>query len=270
MAKFDILTAAGSAYKESWDARRYLLRLAAVPFALKLFCFAFATMYARPTGLEEGNYILFMLFMIPALVAEGWMLSHYVRFLILRQTWPFRPTGDFDTDIALLSERARGILGGMIVFVLINMGIGFLNDVISRTMLPYIPVEVGAPSAEIPAPLAFASILILVMMFWGFRLLWLHVPLALNMGFKTYLAGVKGASTSLHMIGVWLLCFVPFIVVLKILSVVVAAPVTLTLGEGAGTFVMAILSVLADTLKSIVTTAGIAFGLREIFTAKKA
>ena len=43
MAKFDIITAAGNAYKTTWASRQYLLRLAAVPVALKLIFFTIAS-----------------------------------------------------------------------------------------------------------------------------------------------------------------------------------------------------------------------------------
>lgn len=264
MAKFDIITAAGNAYKTSWASRQYLLRLAAVPVAIKLFCFTLASIYAGGSDGKDGNYILFMLILVPALIAEGWMLAHWVRFIVLGQTWPFRPTGDFDADRAMLSNRARGILSGMIVFVLINMAIGLLNDVVARVMMPYMPVDVStADGADIPAFIPFLSILLLAFMFWGFRLLWLHIPFALNMDVKDYLRAVKGAGSSLHMIGAWLLCFVPFILIMKFVGPVFAA----IPGQG-GTFAVTILSILLDTAKSIIATAGITFGLREIFSGK--
>ena len=269
MAKFDILTVATSAYKKSWDARRYLLRLAAVPLALKLFCFTIASYYISSADGNQNNYIVFMLIMIPALVAEGWMLSHYIRFLILGQSWPFRATGDMDADMAVLTERARGILGGMIVFVLINMTVGFLNEIVGRTMMPYMPTGSGEQTVQIPPHIAMLSFVLIGFMFWGFRLLWLYIPYALNMDIKSYLAGIKGASASLHMIGLWLLCFVPFILLLKVASMVIAAPLTLAFGPGVGGFASVIMSVITDTLKSIVSTAGMTFALQAMFAPSK-
>jgi hypothetical protein len=62
---------------------------------------------------------------------------------------------------------------------------------------------------------------------------------------------------------------VPFIILLKILTVVIATPIALTMGPGAGLFIGILLSVMIDTLKSIVGTAGITYALQAIFTAKK-
>ncbi len=265
MVKLDILTIAIDAYKKSWASRRYLLRLAAVPLALKLFCFTIASQYVS----GNGNYMGFMLIMVPALVAEGWMLAHYTRFLILGQTWPFRATGNMDADMAVLADRARGILGGMIVFVLINMAVGFLNELVVRTMGPYMPESPDTQMVEVPPHIALLSVILVGFIFWGFRLLWLYIPYALNMTIKPYLAGIKGLSTSLHMLGLWLLCFVPFIILLKILSALIVAPFSHLLGADIGGFFSIIFSVVTDTFKSIVTTAGMAFALRAIFAPSK-
>lgn len=264
MAKFDIFTAAANAYKASWTSRRYLARLAAVPLALKLICFALAGVYAGGSDTAGANYLLFMLILVPALLAQGWMLAHWVRFLVLGQTWPFRPSGDLDADKALLATRARGVLSGMVVFVLINMTIGLLNDFAARVMMPYMPTDPAATDIDIPPYVAVFSIVMLVLMFWGFRLLWLYVPMALNMPVRDYLARLKGAGSSLYLIGVWVLCFLPFIVMLKYAAQFLGAALP---EQAAGAFVTA-LSVLFDIIKSIVTTAGVAFGLREMFAGK--
>lgn len=261
MAKFDIINAAGNAYQTSWAARRYLLRLAIVPVALKLLCFTLATMYATGGDGHEGNYILFMLIMVPALLAEGWMLSHYVRFIVLGQTWPFRPTGDIESDRAMLSTRARGILSGAIMYVLINMAIGLLSDFAMRVMGPYVSMDGTVNPENIPPAIPMLSIVLMIGMFMGFRLLWVYIPFALNMEIKPYLHALRGVSGALALIGTWLLCFVPFVLVMKFVGPVFAA-----IPGGAGVFLVTLLSIILDTCKGIVTTAGITFGLREVFT----
>ena len=264
MAKFDIITAAGNAYKTSWASRRYLLRLAAVPVALKLIFFTIASIYAGGTETQDGNYMLFMLILVPALIAEGWMLAHWVRFIVLGQTWPFRPTGNIEADKEMLSTRARGILSGMIVFVLINMAIGFLNDTVARAMEPYMSLDMEADVDKIPPIIPVFSIFFLAFMFWGFRLMWLHIPYALNMSAGQYLTRLKGATSSIYMIGVWIFCFVPFILILKFIGPIFIAG----LPGQAGTMAVTLLSILLDTVKSIIVTAGITFGLKEIFSGK--
>lgn len=256
MAKFDTIAAAANAYKTCWASRQYLLRLAAVPLAVKILCFSIASIYAG------GNYLLFMLILVPALVAEGWMLAHFIRFIVLGQTWPFRPSGDVEADKAMLGLRARGILSGMIVFVLVNMAVGLVNEMVSRVMTPYIPAGPVGQDVDIPPQVAFLSFAILVFMFWGFRLLWIYIPYALNMDARDYLRGLKGWKSSLPLIGAWLLCFIPFILTLKFLD----SLFTGLLPGDAGIFLSRMVSIVLDTVKNIVTTAGLTFGLREIFS----
>ena len=264
MAKFDIITAAGNAYKTTWASRQYLLRLAAVPVALKLIFFTIASIYAGGNDTEDSNYILFMLILVPALIAEGWMLAHWIRFLVLGQTWPFQPTGDIEADKQMLSTRARGVLSGMIVFVLINMAIGFLNEVVARAMLPYIGRDAEVDMDKVPAIIPVFSVFFLVFMFWGFRLLWLHIPFALNIPMRDYMQRLKGGMTSFYMIGVWILCFAPFILLLKFIGPILLAALPGQAGESAVT----VFSIIFDTLKSLIAAAGVTFGLREIFSGK--
>jgi hypothetical protein len=266
MAYFDIITAATKAYKKSWEERRYLVKLAAVPFFVKLVCFTLAATFAQ----GEGTYLRFMLIMLPALMVEGWMLSHFTRLLVLNQRWPFQPSGDFDADMDVLAVRARGVLSGMIVFVLINMSLGFLTAIVGQYLLSFLPAAGASPdTVNVPPQAALLSIFMVAFMFWGFRLLWLYIPYALNMTIKDYLLPLRGLSSSLHMIGIWLLCFVPFFLALRLLAGIIAGPVQLTFGEQAASFIIIILTVLADTLKSLLTTAGITYGLYEVFQQKK-
>ncbi len=265
MASFDTISAAKNAYRESWAARDYLFRLMLVPLALKLFCFTMGASFASG---EDGNYLRFMLIMVPALIAEGWMLSHYVRYLVLGQTWPFRATGDLDADLAVLTVRARGILSGMIVFVLINMALGLLTAVISQLMMPYMPAE-GVETPEVPAGIALLSVFLLIGIFWGFRLLWVYIPFALNIDFMTYMKKLRGFHTSILLIATWILCFLPFFLALQVIAGVIGGLLSSLFGSGVSSFIVIIITVIVDTLKSLVATAGITMGLKEMFAGQK-
>lgn len=259
MAAFDIISATSHAYKNTWANRSYILKLAVVPFALRLFFFTLAVSYAN------GNFTYFMLLMLPALFAQGWMLSHYIRFQVLGQSWPFRPTGDMDADLAVLKTRARGVLSCTIVFVLINMGVGMLSEGVRLYMLPYMPVE-GATEMEVPAHVLLVSILLLGFMVWGFRLFWLYIPYALNMSATAYLSALKGVMISVYLFVVWVICSLPFIALLAIAATIIGDPLAATFGKGVATFVMILFTVAADLAKSVMATSGIAYALQEIFT----
>lgn len=208
MAYFDLTSATANAYRKTWHERRYLLRLAAMPVLVKLAFYILATSLTQG---DDGTYMRFVLIMVPAFLAEGWMLSHYVRLIVLDHRWPFRPSGDFEKDMAILSVRARGILSGMIVYVLINMAVGLFVWGAMAYMMPYVPDGESGTPPQVPGVVAFLSVLILGFMFWAFRLIWLYIPYALNQDGASYLRALRGIGSSLHLIGIWLLCLLPFL-----------------------------------------------------------
>ncbi len=265
MVKFDILNATTKAYQVLWAERHYILRLAAFPFVLKLFCYAIALKYAP----DPADYLRFTLIMLPALLAEGWMLSHFVRLLMFGQRWPFRPTGNFDADIAVLTVRARGVLSGLIVFVLINMVLGLFMAIVGNYIMPYVPTDGAAQDVQIPPQIAFASFVMLGVMFWGFRLVWLYIPYAVGMDWRTYLMPLRGLSSSVQMIGLWLLCFIPVFLSLRLIGGALGTVAQQMAGEQFASFVFLIVVVLADTLKGLVVTAGMTYALFEFFQKKK-
>lgn len=251
MAYLDIMAAGKNAYKTCWEERRYLLRLAAFPFLIKLTSFIFAASYFS----DQSSSIRFLLVLVPALIVEGWMLSHLVRLIVLGNRWPFKPTGNHESDFAVLSVRARGILSGMIVYTLINMVVGLLGAAFISYMTPYLPQD-GGETPDIPPQMAFLSLAVLTLSLWGFRFLWLYIPYALNLKPQAFLNPLRGLSTSFHLMGVWFLCFIPCFLSVRFLAVLIIAP----LGDSSmATFVALFFTVLADTLKTILTTAGITY-----------
>jgi hypothetical protein len=264
MAQFDIIAASSNAYKSVWASRQYLGKLALAPFLIKSACLVFASSFAG------GQTTAFLFFMLPALFAEGWMLSHFTRYLVLGQTWPFRPTGNMEEDMAVLRVRARGVLSGTVVYVLIGMALGALTLAAQAYLLPYVSKEALESGAPIPTHIGMISMLGLGFMFWGFRLVWLYIPVALNSDAKFYLFRMRGLGTSVSLIGVWLLCLLPFLLVLQLLAGIVAAPIGGLLGASAGYFVMTLMVAAADTVKSLIVTAGITNGMREIYAREDA
>lgn len=266
MAHIDILPATIKAYRTAWDERSYLLRLAAIPFLIKLFCFSMAISYAG----QPEDHLRFTLIMIPALMAEGWMVSHFVRLLVFGQRWPFRPTGNLEADLAVLAVRARGVLSGMIVFVLANMALGALMAFVGVYIMPYLPEDSANTAAvEIPGHIAFISFVMVIAIFWGFRLMWMYIPYAVGMDWRSYLTPLRGAMTSFHMIALYFLCFVPLFLGMVLLKGLFA-PIVQSIGGDAGASVLMVLvTVLADTLKVIFVTGGMTYALMEIFKQEK-
>jgi hypothetical protein len=266
MIQLNIIGATTNAYKTLWQERRYIARLAGIPFLLRLFCFSIAVSYAG----DSEQHLRFTLIMLPALLAEGWMVSHLSRLIVYGQRWPFTPSGNIEADLEILEVRARGILSGTIVFVLLNMLLGLLITFAAHFIIPYVPDDptVSAADAEIPGHIVFLSISLLALMFWGFRIMWSYIPYAIAMDFRTFWMAFKGPYMSLSLIALWILCYVPMLLCLQLLAGG-AAQLAQALGGDAGTsLVIVLVTVLADTLKSILTTFGMTFAMVEFFKKK--
>ncbi|MCB1529442.1 MAG: hypothetical protein H6853_00915 [Rhodospirillales bacterium] len=254
MVSFDIITAAGKAYIKLWEERAYLLHLALVPTLIKLTCYT----AAMALGYEE-NILRLSLCLLPAYFAEGWMLSHLVRLIVLGQRWPFRPSGDEEADMPLLRERLRGVMSGTLAYVLINLALaGYLT-----IMLHFGPQ--GAAPEDIDPRKALFGFASLVFAFWAVRLIWLYIPLALNMPARDYLKSLGGFSSSLSLIGVWLLCFVPAVAAMLIGQSMILAPFLEGEVPKIVHFSIIFLRVVLDTIKVLLCTAGIAYGLSDLY-----
>lgn len=260
MVKFDLILAAGKAYQTSWLERRYLLRLAILPFVIKAFCY----MLAFAMG-HQDDHIALTLFLVPAFFLEGWMLSHYVRLLMLGHRWPFRPTGDLQDDLPVLRMRARGIMAGTISYVLINMAMGGIMALL-MTFVPMLDVsaENYDPSTASPS-IGLLMMFLLVALIWAFRFVWLFVPLAANINAGFYLKSLKGYLSSFPLIGVWLVCIVPFFMAMRFVGGMLHEVLKAGVGEDVASFALVILMVAMDTIKNIVATAGITYAVMEIF-----
>ncbi len=255
MAQFDIIAPTIKAYSISWAERNYLVRLAMVPLLLKIGGYL--------TGFSmgfQGNQIALTLCLLPAYFAEGWMLSHFVRLITLGHRWPFRPSGNFEADLAVLRTRARGVMSGVVSYVLINMALGGIMAAI-MTVMP----DPSQDPETIPPQTGVALIMILVSFVWLFRLTWLYIPLALNLSGEKYLHAVRGYLTSLPMIGVWILCAVPFLIGFGFLEGLFKQ----IAGDSAIVgFIFVLIVVVADTVKNIVASAGLTYLMQDIYKVR--
>ncbi|MCB9990520.1 MAG: hypothetical protein H6867_03950 [Rhodospirillales bacterium] len=258
MASFDIAEAAGTGYRQAWAERRYLIRLAMVPFLIKLVCFTAAVQLGW-----EHNLLRLSIIMMPSYLADGWMLAHLVRLVLLDQRWPFRPTGDTGRDMHVLQDRALGVMRGMVMFAASRFLLGGVTAALSmlsqQGMLEY-------ESQEVSGGTFVATMAMLVFMFWGFRLLWLYIPAAVNYRVIPLLRSIRGFGTSLHLIGAWLLCFVPLFIVLGMVMSVLGASVTEGQASAGTLFIAYTLKLLWDTVIGIVATIAIADGFRQMFS----
>jgi len=260
MASFDLISAVGHAYQKTWQERKYLFRMAIIPLLVKYICYAVAVTY-----IGTDNILRLSLIMVPAYFLEGWLLSHWVRTIVLNHRWPFCPTGDEKQDMDQLRKRGRGIMSGTIAFTLINLLMaGYFAFFVS-----YIPMDMSAAPKEPDPMIAMIGMVMLVSTLLLFRFIWLYIPFSVNLPFKQYAEKVKRITLSFNMIGVWLVCFIPTVIVLQIsggiLGSIGSDERTAHVLDGLTMFVRIFL----DLVKNLLCTAGMTYAFIELFGWKK-
>lgn len=262
---FDLVTSVGKAYQLVWAERHYLLRLALVPFLVKivLFAIAYSTLSA------EGNLWRMSLIMVPAWIVEGWMLAHFVRLILLKQRWPFQPTGDREEDLPVLQTRYRGVMGGAVAFALIQLLIGGWFAL----LLTVVPVDMNMPSTQtdMTPQAALAACVLFGLALYAFRFLWLYVPAAAGVNVRVAATRLtQGFMISLRLLAVWLLCAVPTMVVMQILlgvMMMIAGPDN---AASVGSVVSVIAKVILDIAKNLLCAATVAIAFHHIFGTERA
>lgn len=257
--RIDVVESVDYGYRTLWRERHYLVRLAAVPMVVKFICLCLLI------ALDwEKNFIRSALVMLPSLFTEGWMLAHLVRLVFYDQRWPFQPTGDKESDMAQLQLRAYGISCGTLFYVLIKFLLsGFLAFV---TLFQTPGVEgISSTTSEVPTGVALGAFLFLIFSLWAFRFIYLYIPAAAATGFRLLLEPRRGMQISMQIMGIWLVCFVPFMMLLLFATASIIAPYADAQSIPFSAQVSAsILQVVIDTTIGIVSTAAIAMGLKKL------
>lgn len=254
MASFDLITTVGKAYQTTWAERHYLFRMAIVPLLIKYICYALSLVYVAPENIIRQSLI-----MVPAYFVEGWLLAHWARTIVLGHRWPFRPTGNDEGDLKKLQERGRGVLSGAVAFTLINLLMaGYFAFFVS-----YIPMDIDPKEAD--PEVAFVGVIMIISTLLLFRYVWVYIAMAVNCPISTYIAKLKTLLLTFNMIGLWLVCFIPAIMLLQlaggVLKGVGGDENTATMIDGIVIFVRVFL----DMVKNLLVTAGMAYAFIEIF-----
>ena len=258
MASIDIITVAGLAYKKTWDERVYLLPMVVIPLLIKYLCLTLADIFV-----EDNNILRMSLIMIPAYFVEGWLLAHWARTIMLDHRWPFKPSGDDSQDLKKISERARGILSGSVSFLLINI----LMAGYFAFFMSYIPMDINPEEAD--PSVAFAGAIMMVSTLLLFRFIWFYIPLAVNIAPASLIEKVKPLRITFQMIGIWLVCFIPSIMVLQFIG----GALNGTIEEGGSNQIIdsliTCLHVILDTVKNLICTAGMAYAFMALLKKTK-
>ena len=152
--------------------------------------------------------------------------------------------------------------GVAIIYVLLKLALSFVMG----TSMPS-PEELSSPASTPEPSLAMFVITVILLGFliWAFRLLWIYVPVALNISVGEYTRRFSAFKDSFPLMGVWLFCFVPSgLVLVMVLSLVQAVfPVV----EGAANYphhaANSIVQAVIDTAMVVLASLGIAFGIHD-------
>lgn len=222
---FNIMDAAGYGHFRVWKDRAYLMKLALVPFLIKL-----ASIVAVMAMEYQEEYLKQGLVMLPSLCAMGWMLAQYTRTLLLNERWPTTMThmtfmmrqGSIDKKKAMgfMMWRARGILASVLVYVLFGL-ISYILVFLINTVLA-IPIagdetltdiSQAAPATNLSPLLSFLTLVagggLIGAAVWSFRLVWLYIPFAVLYPLRDYLYQVRGFMSSLRYIVLFFCCMAP-------------------------------------------------------------
>ncbi len=262
MASFDIIKAAADGYGRVYRERRYLMQLAAAPLLIKFLCF----MIIIALG-WDNQFLRQALIMLPAYFADGWMTAHFTRLIFLDQRWPFRPSGNPDTDREVLRDKARGITAGALVFALSRFLVAGMAQVSYQASI----AMQGAAEEGVNGAAALGALVLVGAALWGFRFLWFYIPASLGYSLRRFYADMGGFMTSFPLIGCWLLCFLPVFTFFSFLALVTMAPYGIQpeAVPGVVNFALVLLRVLMDTVITLVASAGIAEGLRVLMAGRR-
>ncbi len=256
MKKFDMAMAAGRAYTKIVEERRYLAKLIIFPVIIKFI--TLLVLFSHE--MFQDNLIRAALIQIPSFFVTGWMLSHWVRLVYLDQYWPFKPSGDEKADMAALDDRARGILSGTIMFVLIQLAVSALVAVIS-------PMFEETDAEQMTSQQHFMVIALFVLMIWGFRYVWVYIPLAVNQQMRDFFRQVSHPGLSFYFIGTWLLCSAMGIAIMFTFTV----PIIHSASEGSplALFVATAAHALVASVTDIIACSGMCYALKDLSGEEK-
>lgn len=259
----DVIDCIDFSYRMIWRERHYLLRLAAVPVLVKLICFMTLLLVGWQT-----DFIRSALVLLPAYFTEGWMLAHLIRLVFYGQRWPFSPSGNPAQDHQLLQDRVYGITAGTLFYVVIKFLLAGFKAILNSAQLA--TAETLPIQGEPPPGMALAALLLVFLTLWGFRFVFLYIPVAVGLRPDFLIRHPRGLKVSFQLLGVWLVSVIPVILLLLLVS-----SALLSSHINAGTpvpmlpsIVLVLCQVVFDTLIALISTLAAARGLKKMIEPK--
>ncbi|HBR68922.1 MAG TPA: hypothetical protein DEA55_06060 [Rhodospirillaceae bacterium] len=261
MATFDFIEASSKGYKFLWEERHAIGRFGLIAAALKFVGFIAITYF----GLEQ-NFLRHGLVLLPSFFAEGLLVMYAIRHALYNEDMPFQPHA---RTSPASRDGMRLIWAGTIVYVLIWLTLSFFNGLAM--------MGTGAPDGgEVPPEPEFKVYLmltwLLVCAVWLFRFIWLYVPVAMGYSMRDYLRRIGGFRISLYMMGLWLVCYLPFVLLLMLFSDMAMIAYPAAEGETvskAYEYMMAAAKIIANLATTVTASVAMAYGIASIMSGSK-
>ena len=245
MSQFDFIDCATRAFGYVWQQRRVIARLCGAVLLFKVMSFlAIILLDMDEQRLRQG------LVLLPSYFMEGWVIAYVMAGAVAAQN-----------PRAMVVIDRRLTLASAIIYTLIKLVLSLaMSTAMSGPDVAGASTEQGAGSVG-----AFGlAALLVVAMVWCFRYLWMYIPVALGFGLSGFFARFNKFSISLPMIGLWVLCFVPFAIgLLLCLEVIrmVFHPVASEAPSLVYLSAMAVAQAIFDFGVSLVSSVGMAYGI---------
>lgn len=264
MASFDFIEASVRSYEFIWRHKKYLARVAFPVIFVKVACLlAVVTFGAQDMFLRQG------LIMLPAYAVEALFMIGLIRYLLFGENifiWgkSFPAPNPPKPLISDMSSRSRTdcIQAGVAIYLLCSV----VHLCFSGLMLDYAQgLDPRAVSDTESPPSLAGGVLVMAIMaaaIWLFRLFWLYIPAAMGVSITGFMRRIAGITSSAYMIGAWLMCFLPPMVILFVgLQMIVSI-----FPEGTDGFVIAssIFNSVFTVIVASLQIAAMTFGFTEI------
>lgn len=250
MTHYDFIDTIVAAYAFLWRNRHVVLVMAFIPFLIKLACLI--TIFAL--GMET-QYLRQGLVALPAYFAEGVL---FAKLIVMAGK-------NGETLGPAPSSDNRGIMAATLLYVLIKITLAFGGGMGMMFVMEN-QADMAANESEASMPMFFAAMFLLGMMIWGFRLTWLYIPLAQGYGIKSLLHRIRGLPASFILIGTWMVCFIPLVLVMIMITGVAAGILGHTEETPSSLYHFVFIMVQAgfDILAGLLSTLAISFGFHTI------
>jgi hypothetical protein len=264
--KFDFVDAAAQGYRFTWDKRAVLVQLAIIPFLIKTILF-----FVIIALDVQDNYLRSGLILLPSYAAEGWLVAQAIRLAMMLQPQYFshRPALNASSESPVAYRRT--LLAAVIIYALIKLFSAFLAGMIgtlenmSAADQPPVPVQIH------PAYGFFIAAAGLAGMIWAFRYVWLYVPVAMGYSLREFLLKIRHFMLSFYMISLWLLCFIPMVLLLLVVSEVflgVFPMISETQHSSGFTYAMVFVQSISEILIAVVSSVAMAYAVQSIMSPK--